>query len=58
MNALLDIYLSLGKALPLEQQLFVSANWQRLADWLRTEEGKIAAQTFVQDWQKLTQTQN
>lgn len=54
MNALLDIYLSLGKALTVEQQLFISAHWQHLADWLRTEEGKIAAQTFVDDWRNCT----
>jgi hypothetical protein len=44
------MHLAVGKALPLSQQMHVSAHWPNLAAWLGTDTGKIAMQTFVQDW--------
>lgn len=38
-------------ALPVEKQQFVSGNLHTLVDFLKTEEGKIALQTFVDDWE-------
>jgi hypothetical protein len=43
---------AIGQAMTKDQQLFVSANWPGLAVWLATDEGKIALQTFIQDWQQ------
>lgn len=37
--------------LTLEQKIFIDANLTKLPEWLKTPEGKIAFQTFVQDWQ-------
>jgi len=45
------LFQAIGAALTEAQQLHVSANWPQLAAWLKTEEGRIALQTFVQDWQ-------
>lgn len=36
--------------LTLEQMMFIDANLTKLPEWLKTPEGKIAFQTFVQDW--------
>lgn len=33
-----------------EQQLFTSSEWKNLPGFLRTDEGKLALQTFVSDW--------
>lgn len=40
-----------GAALTHEQQMHVSAHLRALPAFLATEEGKIALQTFVGDWQ-------
>ena len=37
--------------LKLGQMMFIDANLAKLPEWLKTPEGKIAFQTFVQDWQ-------
>lgn len=47
---LLVIKTALGTAMTQKQQLFVSSNWQDLPQFLSTDEGKIALQTFVNDW--------
>lgn len=39
-----------GASLTLEQIMFVKANFKALPEWLKTPEGKVAVQTFVQDW--------
>jgi len=41
---------AVGGALTTEQQLFVSANLQQLAAFLRSDVGRVALQTFVDDW--------
>lgn len=48
--AIFAAYQALGAAMTLEQQAFVLANWRGLTDFLKTEEGKVAVQTFVGDW--------
>ena len=40
-----------GASLTLEQIMFVKANISALPEWLKTPEGKVAVQTFVQDWE-------
>ena len=44
------LFNSVGQALTTDQQVYVSAHWPKLADWLATENGRIALQTFVSDW--------
>ena len=39
-----------GASLTLEQIMFVKDNFKGLPTWLETAEGKLAVQTFVQDW--------
>lgn len=39
-----------GASLTLEQIMFVQSNLTALPEWLKTPEGKIAVQTFVQGW--------
>lgn len=41
---------AVGHALPLEQQLWVSAQYPQLPAFLASEEGRIAVQQFVADW--------
>jgi hypothetical protein len=41
---------AVGTALNHQQQMHVSAQLANLAAWLGTDIGKIAMQTFVQDW--------
>lgn len=41
-----------GEALSEDQQQFVLENWQTFVPFIQTEEGKIALQTFVEDWEK------
>jgi hypothetical protein len=40
----------LGAALPPDYQIFVSQHYMRLVDFLRSAEGKKAAQEFVESW--------
>jgi len=44
------LHAAVGAALTQPQQLHVSAHWPELAAWLGTETGKVAMQTFIQDW--------
>ena len=39
-----------GASLALEQIMFVRNNFKELPEGLKTPEGKVAVQTFVQDW--------
>jgi hypothetical protein len=48
--AMNKLFNSVGTALTVEQQLHVSAHWPKLAEWLATENGRIALQTFIGDW--------
>lgn len=52
LSALNSLHRAVGRALPEDQQLFVSANWPELAQWLATDLGKLALQSFVNDWQE------
>ena len=54
LNQLEALRLAMGQTLTKEQQLFVSAHWQELRTFLATDEGRIALQTFVDDWQTQT----
>lgn len=49
--AAISTYNTVGAAITLQQQDFVMANWKGLTDFLKTDEGKIALQTFVGDWE-------
>ena len=44
------LHKAVGNALAHDHQMHVSAHWANLAAWLGTDTGKIAIQTFVQDW--------
>lgn len=44
------VHAAVGAALTQPQQLHVSAHWPELAKWLGTDTGKIALQTFIEDW--------
>lgn len=54
--AVYGAYMKFGEAITEEQQQFVMSNWQTFVPFIQTEEGKIALQTFVEDWRKSTQT--
>lgn len=43
-----------GRALSEQHQLFVSGNYPHVDKFLQSDEGKIAVQTFVQDWEAFT----
>lgn len=47
---------SVQAAITPDQQQFAQTNWQTFVPFIQTEEGKIALQTFVEDWRKSTQT--
>lgn len=49
-ESLQELRLSVGGALSEEDQKWVSKNLLALAEFFRTEEGKIALQTLVGDW--------
>lgn len=50
--ALGSLLIAVGGALPLEDQIFLRDNWKELADFARSDTGKIAVQTLVQDWKE------
>lgn len=41
----------IGQGLPIEQQLFISQYHGTLVQYLTTDVGKLAMQTFVADWE-------
>jgi len=43
---------ALGCAIPVEQQLFISANYHSVLAFLESETGKTAVQMFVEEWQR------
>lgn len=51
-NVLEQTRVALGRALTVEQQQFVSANWDRLDVFLASKTGADAAQGFVQSWRE------
>lgn len=42
---------ALTNALPADMQQFMRANFKNMYKFLESEEGKVALQTFVSDWQ-------
>lgn len=50
MAALADMRAALGESLSKDQQVFVSAHWLSLADWLRTDAGREAARLVADEW--------
>lgn len=50
LQVLTQVQTAVGQALNKEEQWFVSENLDKVYEFLYTEEGKIAAKTFVLDW--------
>lgn len=50
-DSLKKIYFSLGSAMTPHQQMFTSEHWKKLSYFLSTEEGQIALQTFISDFE-------
>lgn len=48
--AIADIRSALGAALSVDQQIFVTNNWQKLGVWLQTKEGRDAARLVADEW--------
>ena len=42
---------AIGNALTVPQQIFVSANYKKFAEYLNSDDGRTAVRKFVDDWQ-------
>ena len=51
LEALLQIRDAIGASLSSEQQLFVSEHYPKIANYMRTAQGRSAIQAFVCNWQ-------